>query len=101
MGQIRGSEQQRIATVFEFRRYVDFQSWIRTTLPLAYELERLAPSLASDGPNPEYPWPHSQPVIAPAGYRFPFWGKMQTGTGWQLMRVIGIAVNRFSEYSDS
>ncbi|HET6246405.1 MAG TPA: hypothetical protein VFE47_01805 [Tepidisphaeraceae bacterium] len=32
---------------------------------LQMSTELLAPTLAVDGPNPEYPWPRSMPKIAP------------------------------------
>jgi hypothetical protein len=39
-------------------------SWdqmIRRSVPFALEVEKLAPALAKDGPNPEYPWPPANP----------------------------------------
>ncbi len=38
---------------------------IRKSVPLAENIEDLAPALALDGPNPEYPWPRANPQIAP------------------------------------
>jgi hypothetical protein len=101
LGQTRQSEQTRIAELFAFKRYGDFQSWLRTVLPLAYDLERLAPALANNGPNPEYPWPHDQPEFAPAACDFPLWESLTSSRGRQLMRVIHIAVERFAEYADA
>ena len=60
-GQIPPTDRNRIATLFGFNRFVDLQRWISSTIPIAYALERLAPALANDGPNPEYPWPHARP----------------------------------------
>src|SRR5262245_45132856 len=55
-----------IAELIGFARAQDFENWIPTITPLAYELEKLAPSLAGDnGPNPEYPWPREAPEHAP------------------------------------
>lgn len=101
LGQIREPNRDRIAYLFTFTRFADFQSWIRTVLPIAYELERLAPALANNGPNPEYPWPHDQPAEAPANHKFGTWTRLTTGHGRDLMRVIAIAINRFPEYADS
>ena len=101
LGQVRRSEQVRVANVFEFKRSDDFQSWLRQSLPIARELERLAPSLASHGPNVEYPWPHAQPQFAPATYNFPLWEKLMSGPGRRMMRIIGSAVHRFPEYADT
>lgn len=101
LGQIRPNQQTRIANLFTFKRYADFQNWIRAALPIAYDLERLAPALAGNGPNPEYPWPHAQPQFAPANYNFPVWSLLASGQGRDLMRIIRIAVDRFPEYADT
>lgn len=101
LGHIRQEDRDRVANLFSFNRFTDFQNWIRTVLPIAYELERLAPNLAHDGPNPEYPWPHAEPRRAPVEYDFPVWASLTSGPGRDLMRVIRIAVNRFPEYADT
>lgn len=101
LGQIRQSDRERIANLFTFRRFSDFQNWIRAVLPIAYELERLAPALAKNGPNPEYPWPHERPGFAPANHKFEIWASLTSGQGRDLMRVVHIAVDRFPEYADT
>lgn len=101
LGQVRQSDRERIAKLFSFGRFADFQNWVRSVLPIAYDLERLTPELANDGPNPEYPWPHAQPEFAPATYQFPIWGILMSGQGRSLMTVIRIAVERFPEYADT
>ncbi len=100
LGQIRPAERARMADLFTFKRFTDFQGWIHTVLPMAYELERLAPALAQNGPNPEYPWPHRLPQFAPANFNFAIWQWLESGQGRDLMRVVRIAVNRFPEYGD-
>jgi len=96
LGSVRASDRGRIAEVFAFRRFEDFQNWIRTVLPLAYTLERLAPALAQDGPNPEYPWPRTAPQYAPATFDFDLWTRLRdTGRGRQLMQIIDVAVDKF------
>ncbi len=100
LGQTRQTDRERIANLFTFTRFADFQNWIRANLPTAYELERLAPTLANDGPNPEYPWPHHQPKDAPVNYKFSIWGELTTGQGRDFMRIIAIAIDRFPEYAD-
>jgi hypothetical protein len=96
LGGVRQAERQQIAEVFAFSRFEDFQRWVRTVLPLAYELERLAPDLAQDGPNPEYPWPQLAPTFFPAGFQFEIWRQLvTTGRGRQLIQVIRYAVERF------
>ena len=100
LGQIRQSDRTRVANLFSFARFDDFQNWMYSVLPIAYDLERLAPTLAENGPNPEYPWPHEKPnphrqitSLIP--------GRDSTsGHGRDLMRVIHIAVRRFPEYAD-
>ena len=101
LGHIQHKDRHRIAGLFSFNRFADFQNWINLVLPIAYDLERLTPDLAKDGPNPEYPWPHAQPKEAPADYRFSVWKSLMSGQGRDLMRVIRIAVDRFPEYADS
>jgi hypothetical protein len=100
LGAASRSEQESIASVFAFTRFEDFQQWIRTTLPLAYALEKLAPALAQNGPNPEYPWPHNAPIDSPASHDFDVWRQLtETGSGRQLLKVIKQAVDRFDVYA--
>lgn len=101
LGQTRSSEKQRVARLFTFNRFTDFQKWIRAVLPMAYDLEHLAPALADNGPNPEYPWPHKLPRFSPANHDFPIWPLLLSGQGRDLMRVLDIAVNQFPEYADT
>jgi hypothetical protein len=88
LGQTRPSDRERVANLFTFKQFADFQKWIKAVLPIAYELERLAPALANNGPNPEYPWPHDQPEYAPASYNFAIWSSLASGRGRDLMRII-------------
>ena len=100
MGGVRAAERARIAEIFEFKRFEDFQIWIRMVLPDAYALERLAPAFAHDGPNPEYPWPRAEPAHAPASYDFKLWRDIRdSARGRRMLRVIEIAVARFPEYA--
>jgi hypothetical protein len=93
LGQIHDKKQRdKIASLFGFSRFVDFEDWLKTLLPIAYDLERLTPDLAKDGPNLEYPWPHSQPKYAPA-----LTSKLQ---GRELMRFIQTAVREFPIYAE-
>ncbi len=101
LGQVQQRDRERIANLFSFNRFSDFQNWIRAVLPIAYNLERLSPDLANDGPNPEYPWPHAQPEFAPVNHKFAIWATLTSGQGRDLMRIISIAVKRFSEYADT
>ncbi len=97
--QVPQARRQQIAEIFAFRRFEDFQTWTRTVLPLVYELERLAPALAYDGPNPEYPWPQNAPQYIPATFDFDVWQQLTgTGRGRQLVQVIKAAVDKFPVY---
>lgn len=98
--QVRQKDRRRIAGLFSFTRFQDFRNTIRSILPLAYQLERLSPDLASDGPNPEYPWPHEQPTIAPFDHDFPIWSELMFGQGHELMRIIHAAIQHFPEFAD-
>ena len=100
LGSVRQSERQQVVDAFAFRRFEDFQRYIKANLDLAYELQRLAPALADDGPNPEYPWPQGGPEYAPATFEFDIWSKLTgTGRGRQLLRLIECAVDKFPLYS--
>jgi hypothetical protein len=95
------AETELVAACLGFARGHDLGAWIRSVAPLAYEMERLAPRLAGpDGPNAEYPWPHSAPAQAPINFPFPIWTSLvDTGSGRQLLRVIDAAVRNFPQYA--
>lgn len=46
---------------------------VRKSVPLAESIEDLAPSLSPDKPNPEYPWPRTEPRFAPVEHQFQVW----------------------------
>jgi hypothetical protein len=98
---IRDSKgRQKIADIFGFQHFDNLKNWIRAVMPLAYELQRMAPALAQNGPNPEYPWPHSVPQHAPATFDFDIWRKLTgTGHGHRLIQIIDVAVTKFPLYS--
>lgn len=59
---------------------------LRKDATLAQRIEDLAPTLAGDGPNPEYPWPPGEPTHAPAEYEFAVWVELQgTSVGRQFV----------------
>ena len=91
---------ERIANLLGFGRAEDLENWIPIVAPLAYDIERLAPNLAGDGPNPEYTWPSNAPVSAPASFDFPVWSRLtQSGRGRDLLRAIDAAVRNFPQYA--
>jgi len=75
------------------------QAHFKRLLPLAHEIELLAPALAKSGPNPEYPWEDpAGNVFAPTDYSFPLINRLQkTPQGIQLLRHIEIFIMRFEE----
>jgi len=67
------------------------ESWkhtIRKSIPLANELQMLAPALAGDGPNPEYPWPLVSPKVAPCEFDFPIWKQFQDTSGRAFVALL-------------
>ncbi len=101
LGHIQMDSRDRVALLFTFSRFGDFQDWLRSLAPLAYDLEHLQPQLANEGPNCEYPWPHSNPRWNPVGYAFPIWPLLIEQKGRDLVRLIKIAITRFPEFADS
>ncbi|HTU25627.1 MAG TPA: hypothetical protein VMF30_09535 [Pirellulales bacterium] len=93
------AHRSSMAKRFAFNRFEDFQRWIFAVLPIAYDLERITPALASDGPNSEYPWPHAKPANAPVSYEFDVWNSLAKHQGRELMRFVHRAVERFSEFA--
>jgi hypothetical protein len=58
-------------------------------LPIACEIEILAPTLAQAGPNPEYPWlDNTGQILVPIDYSFPLIKLLQSQPGTQLLRHI-------------
>ena len=99
LGSASKAEQKKISGAFAFTRYKDFQSWTRSAATLAYDLENLAPALANNGPNPEYPWPQVEPEFVPVTYDFDIWTKFaETGRGREFLRIIDVAVKNFPAY---
>lgn len=98
-GSVERGRRQRLADALLFGRFRNLRLWVHASLPLAYEMERLAPALAGDGPNPEYPWPTAAPQFAPATFEFDLWKQLTgTGRGRQFVQTIELAVERFEEF---
>lgn len=73
-----------------YDRRNQWEHLIRKSAPLAEHIEDLAPSLALDGPNPEYPWPRDEPLFAPAEHTFDVWQELQeTAAGRQFLNMVG------------
>ena len=99
-GGVPRDERRRVAHALGFKKFEALKGWIRGVGPLAYKLERLAPSLSQDGPNPEYPWPHHAPSHVPASFQFPVWSEITaTAIGRQLINVLRDAIDNFPAYA--
>jgi hypothetical protein len=72
---------------------------IRKITPIADNLQRLAPDLAGDGPNPEYPWPKDAPTHTPAEYAFQIWSDLtDTSYGRTLISFLDQLFTVADEY---
>lgn len=100
LGGVPATERAKVAIALNFGRFKDFQEWARSVLPLAYAVERVAPTLAHDGPNPEYPWPRVAPQYSPVTFTFEVWTQLtSTGRGRRLIQVIDLAVEQFPQFA--
>jgi hypothetical protein len=88
----------KVASKLGFDNTVSFGEWIKDVSDLAYELERLAPALAGDGPNPEYPWPRHNPAHAPVEHDFQAWRHMQSANGRCLWLMIDKVLEDFDQW---
>lgn len=89
---------RRIAEGIGFTDMTGFREWIKDVSDLAYELERLAPALAANGPNPEYPWPRGLPRYAPVEHHFAFWGNFRSRSGFTLRRMLDLVLMNFEAW---
>ncbi|MDB5310436.1 MAG: hypothetical protein JWO38_4638 [Gemmataceae bacterium] len=68
------------------------ESWthlLRKSKPLAEQIEDLAPALAGDNPNPEYPWPPDAPTETPVAFDFSIWAELtETAHGRQFLKLV-------------
>jgi hypothetical protein len=72
------------------------QAYVTEVLPVADQIERLAPTLAQNGPNAEYPWetPSGQ-VNVPVSYVFPVTKELSGPQGRKLLKLIHLILNEF------
>jgi hypothetical protein len=67
-------------------------------LPIAHEIEILAPALAQEGPNPEYPWvDKAGRICIPVDYSFPLTKLLQSHQGIRLLKYIEYFLAEFEE----
>lgn len=73
-----------------------FLEYVRSTLPLAGAIEHLAPALAQDGPNSEYPWQETTGTIRiPASYQFSASAQLKQPNGRKLLRLTQALLEQF------
>ncbi|WP_337176905.1 hypothetical protein [Paludisphaera sp.] len=100
LGLVEDQRREALASALDFRNFSQLRGWIQGVIPLAHELERLAPALAQNGPNPEYPWPHDAPVEYPADYEFTLWTRLLgTASGRRFLTVVEVAIDKFPMYA--
>ncbi len=67
-------------------------------LPVAYEIEILAPALAHNGPNPEYPWlDKTGQIVAPVDCSFPLAQALASPPGAQLLKNVNYFLAAFEK----
>ena len=94
------NERRRIAEIFDYGRPEDMAAWVKQVSPLAHQLQNLTPDLSNDGPNTEYPWPHTNPAHCPALHSFGLWNDLRHAeSGRRLMKFLRRAVERFEHYA--
>ncbi len=89
---------QKVAAELGYGKPAAFREWIKDVSDLAYELQRLAPALAFNGPNAEYPWPRDQPLYVPVEFTFPVMERLKTANGRNLVRMIDVILERFDQW---
>ncbi len=71
-------------------------AYIQQLLPLAFEIENLAPAIAGNSPNPEYPWEAPQNIFnAPATYEFAIGSALREPGGRNLIKLIRTVLLKF------
>lgn len=79
-------------------RFELWRAYVDRLLPLVHKLERMAPAVAGNTENPEYPW-ESRPGewTAPAAHRFEVAAWLRTPDGSRLMLLLRRIADRFNE----
>lgn len=98
---VRATDQPRVAKVFGVDGFQRFEKLLLRLTSLAKDIEKLPPAVAGrERMNTEYPWPDSEPVYAPAEWRFEVWERLQTAEGREFIRFLSRAIERFEQYAD-
>ena len=73
---------------------------IRSLLPIADEIEKLAPALARGGPNAEYPFQTPTGTVqTPATYQFILSNQLRTPKGIKLLTLITIIFEHSDKFT--
>ena len=95
------STERNVWKALGFGRREDFELYINQIQHLARKIEKLAPDLAGDGPNPEYPWPPppKEAKMAPIHYEFELWNELQkTRKGLKFQDFVERVLSIFSDW---
>lgn len=95
----RAALDSRIRQSLNLAHPRQLEDWVRSALPLARAVETLAPDLAQNGPNPEYPWPRDLPAIAPAEHDFAISRELDTAKGRKLVDLVAKLISTFELWS--
>ena len=95
----RAALDSRIRQSLNLAQQRQLEEWIRSALPLARAVEILAPALAQNRPNPEYPWPRDLPVIAPVEHDFAISRELDTAKGRKLIDLIAKLISTFEQWA--
>jgi len=72
------------------------KAYVDEVLPIAEGIERLAPALAQQGPNAEYPWETpAGAIVAPASHNFSVLEDLRKPQGRKLLRLILRVLDNF------
>jgi hypothetical protein len=83
---VAGDDRVRIELGYKWRDQWDAK--LNRIAMLAEAVQQLAPDLAMDGPNLEYPWPPTHPTAAPIESEFPIWDEIQKSSGRVLLDLL-------------
>lgn len=75
------------------------RAFITTVLPVADDVERLAPAIARNRPNAEYPWRSPQgAVVAPASHTFTLIRTLTEPRGLKLLDLVKLMLDQFDVF---
>ncbi len=95
----RSADLEWVSKALGFGRPEDLDKWVSSIQTLAYSLQNIAPAIAWDRPNPEYPWPHASPTDCPADHPFELWNRLSdSDQGRKMIEFIERAITRFDAY---